>query len=738
MGRSTIADDQLEELTSALMKRLTEAATAAGGKPRTSKKRKGDSTPAPSSRAEKRAEDKPAKVSGIKSFAHRNKSALRPWQLAALAAATAGVLNVVGTVVGQPGLVAVLAATAATAAAALVGWRIRAKIPAGWWPWAVAAAADAIAWLTAYTAVGWTYDMLVWWLASTALFGLRWWAHVRRPYPAAAPGAAATQVTVDRGTDDEQAIALVANYNANVASEGQLADSRLEEVKPYKFGLDGILVLVPGKQSIATVRAQLAKISTGIGYYPEEIIADSDRALPPNKVRFRVATRSPIKETRFFDRPRYADGIINLGPYADGIGSAGYVLYRDNSMESGYLLGSKGSGKSRLLELIALTALYCTPTVLLYLDGQDGASSPLLWEHAMWRGGPRDARDFLQGLLGLKDYRQAYNRYHRLTGFTPADDLPGVLVVIDESHRIFTNRTADLWAELAREFRKLGVGILASSQDTTLKAFGGSDVLRSSLVSGNGLAMRTASAVQAQVFPGLSVDLTSIPALPGYCYTIALESQGGRTAPFRAPWLVDTQSVTKLGLQLPGGISTAEQWLAEVAPRQHFDDGSARALGPAFARRHLIAAAQQAELDAMFAGGGVSEALFERITRRAAIRVLGNTAKAGTAGQPGAAPASGPGVATTAQVVAFPAWPPADQDGDDQDGDPADAQDGGTPAEHKVTEAQSRVLAAAADGATAQEIAASLGVSVTRAYEVAGQLVDAGLLVKDGTTYLPA
>ncbi|MPY80873.1 MAG: hypothetical protein GEV04_21035 [Actinophytocola sp.] len=641
--------------------------------------------------------------SGWRSLVHRNRRQLLPWKVT-LAVALSGYLAAfVGWAIGESVLVGqITTATCATAVVALlIGLRRKHTHPY-WSGWLLTCTINGGAWITTTAFCGASYPLLVWLCASPCLLGLRWWRHVRHP-------AAATDT--DSGTGHRGA-QLLHDWVTNAGcSGGPAPGTRLTNLTPYRYGYTGELRLVRGKQSLADIQAALPRLSTALDVAREHLVVEEHPDGPPSRLRIQIVTKSPVTTAAYFDQPVYRDGRILLGPYADGLGDASFVLHSDDSMESGYVLGSKGSGKSRVLETIALTAIATTPTVVFYLDGQNGASSPLLWEHALWHAGPGDAPEMLRSLLAIKDYRQLYNRKHRLTGFTLSAELPGILVIVDECHKIFTDQTAPRWADVAREGRKLGIGILAASQVTTLDAFGGgqqADALRSSLVSSNGIALRTASKVQSTVFPGLSVDLMSLPKLPGYGYTVDDGDDQHRTAPFRARWLIDAKQAAGRDEPLPDGIHTAEDWFAAVAPTQQLDERSADAAGAAFASRHEKAAREQAELDALFAtapGASASSAATGRVDD------------------------------STGVIVPFPDLPNLPPFDPENTGSDREAEEPATPppAPADLSDAQYRVWDAIACGVVRSgDIADALGISGTRVRVLLGELVNAGHIEKVG------
>lgn len=353
---------------------------------------------------------------GLRSLAHRNRRQLYPW-LAMLAVAVAGLAaSFVGWLTGADALTGQVttAACAIGVGVLLVALMIK-RVPMYWASWLTVCAANATAWISTTAAYGFDYPKLVWLYASTALLGLRWWPHVRHPH-AADPASVA---------ESNSGAHLAQDWADNAAcSGGPAPGTRLTGLTPYEHGYTGDVLLVRGRQSLADIQSALPRLSTALDVAQESLIIEAHPNGPPSRLRVQIVTRSPIKTAVYFDQPVYRNGRILLGPYADGLGDASFVLYTEDSMECGYVLGSKGSGKSRVLETVALSAVTCTPTVIFYVDGQNGASSPLLWDHALWRSGPDKADTVLRALLGIKDFRQLYNRRFRLPGFTPSAEMP--------------------------------------------------------------------------------------------------------------------------------------------------------------------------------------------------------------------------------------------------------------------------------------------------------------------------
>lgn len=389
-------------------------------------------------------------------------------------------------------------------------------------------------------------------------------------------------------------------WNAHVGNTtgehgpGPLAGAKIMDHKITEHTIELAVRLVPGKQHLGMVQSKLPLLTTALGEPMENLIVEAHPEIKdPGMIRFQVVTKSPIRESVYFNGPRWDGGNIPLGPYADGDGELMYRLYSRNSIWGGFALGSTGSGKSRMIELIALCARAMGNTVIIYIDGQDGSSSPILMEQALWSGGLAEATEILAGVEGMYRAGGRYNRAHRLSGFTPSPEYPGVLVIIDECHLVFADKLiAKRWGTIARGGRKLGIAVLAASQYCDLPVFGNDDPLRSSLYKGNKLVMRTDSKQIKGLVPGLDVDPGDLPEIPGYLYTVQSKMLGGRTAPGRVMHLPDAQDIAD-DASIP--VPTLEQWMGRT-PGIQLDKVRAKAAGAAFLNRAEIAAGRMAVL----------------------------------------------------------------------------------------------------------------------------------------------
>lgn len=198
-------------------------------------------------------------------------------------------------------------------------------------------------------------------------------------------------------------------------------------------------------------------------------------------------------------RTNTMDGLVQFGRYNDGSGFALYRAFMGGRVNHGLVVGDTGSGKSLVLKAITRGLLAQVPATLVYLDGQDGASSPALWEMAAVRSGSHGASKVIDGLeeqVADRHRQQADNS----TEFEPTDNTPVVLVVLDEMTGLLDPHRAERLAKLGRYGRTCGLMLLATSQLLGLRdAFAGSTNLRTVLLHSNRIVMRTSDTVSRDV-----------------------------------------------------------------------------------------------------------------------------------------------------------------------------------------------------------------------------------------------
>ena len=418
--------------------------------------------------------------------------------------------------------------------------------------------------------------------------------------------------------------------------------------------------------------------------------------------------KSPVKDTRpwpgaaaSFDA---ATGAVNLGPFVDDEGVAQWDAYRQNGIFGGFMQGDPGSGKSRMFETLALSIAGSEshPSVVWFACGQGGASSPMLLEHADWTATSIEQfHDMLLAATRIYKLQGKENIAYKLNGFTPTVERPGLFIFTDElhglvdpkEHAILGPACQKLMLRIAQEARKAGVAIVAADQSPTLDAFGGAgngmDTLRSCLLNGNGVLLKSETNNAKQVFK-VDIDPRKFPKLPGYGF-LARPREDARSAPFRGYWVTDGQLLTE-----PQKIAWRQLNRRQTA-----------VAGDLYARRHEIAQEREeallAELDMIDAG------LFDTLEE-----MNRQMDKAATA-QAEAAKADmqfdfADGIPSLRPVQRF--WMTAGSD----------------PQAAPMTPGETKVLAALSRGrAKVGELAKTTGLSESGVHQVLGKLVDRGL-----------
>ncbi|MCZ7440800.1 hypothetical protein O7598_31100 [Micromonospora sp. WMMC241] len=493
-------------------------------------------------------------------------------------------------------------------------------------------------------------------------------------------------------------------------SDGVLAGSRLSNPEQIAAGIRYALRLRPGKQHVGMVVDKMKTVRGGLKLRPDQqLIVEAHPTEPEPTALLTIVTNSPVKAGVLWPGPSAFDpetGRVQLGPYADGEGTATWRAYTDNRLWGGFIQGGTGSGKSRLIDSLAMSLAASTthPTVIFYADGQGGASSPLLMRHAdLFAGTFERIFAMVEAMHMVMLLRQRENVEHGWEGFTPTADRPGLLGIIDECHKPlleaenpeYWKRTQQLAATISREGGKVGVALILASQEPTLNAFGGAgsrycEALRSSLLTGNGI-MLAGDDPNARVIFGVKENPKEFPVGGGYGL-VAKPAPGARQALFRSTYL-DDQAKAK--------------WPGRFVWRS-FDGTSAGAAMKGYGERERTFADRKAVKDGMPVG------------------FVGLAQPVPAQRQPEPQPATGgDGAALEAfGAVAFPpAWP-------------AFVASMQAEARKELGPSHAKVLDAIAAGHTSPaRIADHIGLGVRQVHNLLGTLVEAGRVRGGGRQY---
>ena len=544
----------------------------------------------------------------LKSTAFRNRKQLAPWGLPAGIGAT-GTLGALAA--EHADHITPLAAAPATGAVALAGsWlalrHIRDYVPAKFLSRFQAGVAAGCAWCATLPLTG-VENAGMWLTLGLGTVGLsaRWWQHIRPGHPEQDSENEHEQESSEQESSEETIpdsdAELLEVWDRHVANKNGPLPGAVMTV-PHRTLTNGRayqVQLARGQQSLEEARNALTKIAGGLGTTAtklafEPLLVDGD-AVDDSLVELRIIDRSPVAGGMTYPGPQIVrdehGGVhIELGPYSDGEDTAKFTVFEEDSMRSGLVVGTTGSGKSRLLELIAI-GLRELGVEIWFLDPQEGQSSPALAQYADWYlpGLGDDERptghidDLLAAMKGGMRYRSKKLGAQKQRGFTHSQQMPGVMVIIDEAKDVFNAETPSgatygtIFGEYAKKFRKNGFGMLAVGHVIRLETVGGDKTLRSSLMGYNTIALKTSEASEKNMLPPGMPDPASLPQVPGYGFIAS--SASSRVASYRS--------------YDPGEV---EPWLA-ARPAEGTDRGTAHAAGDAYVRRVEIAQEKQRALE---------------------------------------------------------------------------------------------------------------------------------------------
>lgn len=475
---------------------------------------------------------------------------LRPLAVAAGVYAAAGLLWGV-TWTSTPGQRAGLALllVIATIAAWPIAGRAAARRGAGGWTRRVQVATLAAGvWLAAAVTTGPSWDVAAVGVMATVALSARWWRYHRIP-----------DMPTQTDADPDPAPAAL-DEDQDTGPTGHVPDQWARHVSPSDGLAPGCQLtgqeqtdqydrwtveLTPGR-TVGWLQGQALALTSALDLEAGQVMVEPHPSRRARRAQLTVVTSSPVSEPIVATGPSWhtngVDGWAEVGWYADGADRVRISLYSQDSMHHVALVGAQGSGKTGLMNLLTLSAMSSGCTCVLYLDGQDGASSPMLTRYAHWSpSGPRREAMMLEVLERIVTARNRLLRLHRLSGFTPDASLPGILVVVDEISNFFrTKDTRRRWAKIAAEARKLAVGIVSANQSPSAEAWGGSDTEVRDLLWGHSyLVLKSKNAAKGSA---TKISTDDLPGEPGWGRVGAGKGVSVREAMFRADYLPDSQA----------------------------------------------------------------------------------------------------------------------------------------------------------------------------------------------------
>lgn len=449
-------------------------------------------------------------------------------------------------------------------------------------PAAMRAAGTATAWAAAWATFGPSWFLAALGATAGALVAVPWWrAHYVPNTPAILVEEAPVPVVVER-TDAE---VVQDRWAKRVANTGTLAKSRLELVETngrvHKF----VAHLVPGKQTYTQLTSAREAIASAMQVPEPNVIIERGphTACGLVTVITDVTTSAPV----MYPGPRFdpETGLVCIGEYADDNTEAFLSIIATNGAFGATFCGDQGSGKSAAMEQTVLSLLASGYFVGVYIDPQDGFSSPALMEACKYRAtNIEEAARIIRQLPLLRRVRQAIFKRLGWNGYTLSKQHPVPLVIIDEFQEVANELSAEdqaILVKLAKTFRKVGAAFVVGTQTIGLESFGGNNDLRTQLMSRNVVYFYTSSRVQGRLSGDNEFDPSKLPSgTPGYGYLKEIRVDGElitRAAPFRAYHLGDKRDFN--------GRNPGVVWHERLRTEYQFAEwpaAEAGALAPAF------------------------------------------------------------------------------------------------------------------------------------------------------------
>jgi hypothetical protein len=548
--------------------------------------------------------------SDLKLAIKNNRKQLMPWAIAAPyaglgAVATASAATADGLLI--PAAVGGVCAGVA-ALGSVVAWKrkLADAVPSDLKERIRGSLAMACCWSAAMPLVDGAWQAAMWMamVGGTAWVALPWWRRNTHPIPLAKDLAQLpvdmTKKTTDEN-EDEDALRvrqlvedITASWYEHVSGDktGAVPEATLEYDGLTGSVLEFVIELDPqGQVTAENIETRRHRIAQGTGVFARQLTFEQGERVTEVIMRVQMIE----KETRYEGPVVLCDGKrinsrweitpgsdvdIVVGPYLDGQGATVYRVISAGSVNSAFILGSIGSGKTLLAEQIAI-GLRFIGCEIWYVDGQDGASSDMLKHHASWSVPltQDDIENLYQAIGGVMKGRNLELRTdpELQNKYTYDPKRPPVIVFLEEAQEVFRmkNENGTTYGVRlgyhAQKIRKNGIGFVAISQDFDMVGtFGGSDLLRNCITAGhNFFAMMFTSSARKGMLPGDCPDLTVVPP-KGYGYS----PMGNRP---RAMWRA---------ANIENSSRAKHEWMQSY-PEPTLDLLSQRMAGKAYKQRHI-------------------------------------------------------------------------------------------------------------------------------------------------------
>jgi hypothetical protein len=329
---------------------------------------------------------------------------------------------------------------------------------------------------------GWRYNTALMVFGVAALTALRsLWFGSKIPNPVApverAPEAPPAEVALTGAAKAER------DWAEYVAYEGSALYGATFTARDIEGGVQAVVRLVRGRQTEKTLTSNLDLIRSGLDWSRITVTDDDfDTCLFGLTMTQRTKHSAAAKVREIpWEGPRVDEqGRIDLGPYQDQQGVAYNHLLGPNGVLSTFVGGDPRTGKSNLLENVAVSgaaAGLLVPSVLAHSPSAASVDfSNWAWKSAKSLDG---VDDLLTGFEALLEFLLAENDYMGWSGWDPSQGRPAYGLFCPEFQRLSEDKVrAERFERLVREGPKAGMMCAFDSQDTTLRAFRSLNALR--------------------------------------------------------------------------------------------------------------------------------------------------------------------------------------------------------------------------------------------------------------------
>lgn len=361
-------------------------------------------------------------------------------------------------------------------------------------------------------------------------------------------------------------------------SEGPLHHTHLTPEWDIPGGKQADVVLPRGRLAAEDVIAQFRKIRSAYDVAPTQLAVEETPDRRATRARITVLQREELATARAYEGPTLdpETGLARVGFYLDGQPAHMQLWAPGSGAIDTFVVGTKGSGKSRFLDREA-AELHLSPlTVLWIADAQGGASL------GDWLEGA--ARYAVGGEeFGYEEIMKMIRAYHRIidrrstyhareiewvdrkgrdrkggkTFFDPTPELPLLHLLGDEMHLVVQHpihgkEAVHRLGLIAKTNRKSGGGMTYATHNASEGEMGGrrAGIFRAMLREGNAVGLRTGESGSHDMM-GLKLDPSKLPAY----FADGSKTQGlgyikgpdmRETAQFRAEYVDDPYGIASM------------------------------------------------------------------------------------------------------------------------------------------------------------------------------------------------